>query len=253
MVDMNGLLTAHEVQDLLKIDRTTVYRMLKDGRLTGVKVGQQWRFARHDVDALLAGDHSDENPIAHRPADVLPLHCIQPIQDVFAEIAGVGAVITAPDGEPLTSLSNGCRFCALIQSSASGRCACIASWRRLAEHPDRQPTFVACHAGLQYARARIDLDGALVALLIAGQFYASPPDPDEVRRRIEQLAAAHGIDARALAEAARDLPTLDQRMRDQISAWLERVAQTFEAIGHERAELVGRLRQIAAMSTLEAK
>jgi excisionase family DNA binding protein len=251
MADMNELLTAHEVQDLLKIDRTTVYRMLKDGRLTGVKVGQQWRFARQDVDALLAGTHPDEPSIAHRPADVLPLHCIQPIQDVFAEIAGVGAVTTAPDGEPLTALSNGCRFCALIQSSESGRRACIASWRRLAEHPERQPTFVACHAGLQYARARIEIDGELAALLIAGQFYADAPDTDEVGHRIEQLAAAHGIDARALAEAARAIPTLDQRMREQIGTWLERVAQTFETIGHERAELMGRLRRIAAMSTLD--
>ena len=248
---MTELLTAHEVQDLLKIDRTTVYRMLKDGRLAGVKVGQQWRFARQDVDALLAGAHADEQALARRPADILPLHCIQPIQDVFAEVAGVGAVTTAPDGEPLTKLSNGCRFCALIQSSELGRRACIASWRQLAELPEQQPTFVACHAGLQYARARIELDGELIALLIAGQFYATTPDPDEVGRRIEQLAAAHSLDARALAEAASDLPTLDQRLRDQISAWLERVAQTFEAIGHERAELVGRLRRIAAMSALD--
>ncbi|MGB9754636.1 helix-turn-helix domain-containing protein [Roseiflexus castenholzii] len=43
---MNDLLTTREVQDLLKLDRTTVYRMLKEGRLTGVKVGQQWRFHR---------------------------------------------------------------------------------------------------------------------------------------------------------------------------------------------------------------
>jgi excisionase family DNA binding protein len=250
---MNELLTAHEVQDLLKIDRTTVYRMLKDGRLTGVKVGQQWRFARRDVDALLAGSHSDEQPIAHRPADVLPLHCIQPIQDVFAEIAGVGAVTTAPDGEPLTQPSNSCRFCALMLSSASGRQACVRSWQQLAAQSDRRPAFVACHAGLQYARARIELGGELIALLIAGQFYAYTPDSAETLRRIEQLAAAHGLDARALAEAELEIPTLDQRMRTKISTWLERVANTFETIGHERAELMGRLRRIAAMSTLDTE
>ncbi len=29
---MNDLLTVKEVQDILSVDRTTVYRMLKDGR-----------------------------------------------------------------------------------------------------------------------------------------------------------------------------------------------------------------------------
>jgi excisionase family DNA binding protein len=246
---MSNLLTAHEVQDLLKVDRTTVYRMLKDGRLTGVKIGQQWRFPSDEVDALLAGARATEEP-GPPPSDILPLHCVQPIQDVFAEVAGVGAITTAPDGEPLTLLSNACRFCALMQSSESGRQACIASWRRLAEQPERRPVFAACHAGLQYARARIELNDQTAAILIAGQFYADPPGPAEAEQRVGRLAAAHGIDRRALAEAALEIPALDQRARGKIGAWLERVAGTFETIAHERAELMGRLRRIAEMSAL---
>ena len=71
-------------------------------------------------------------------------------------------------------------------------------------------------------------------------------------RRIERLAATHGLDARALADAAQEIPTLDQRTRAKLSAWLERVAGTFETIGRERSELMGRLRRIAAMSTLDS-
>jgi excisionase family DNA binding protein len=247
---MDDLLTAREIQDLLKIDRTTVYRMLKDGRLAGVKIGQQWRFARVELDALLVGVTAAETPV-EVPGDVLPLHCIQPIQDVFSEVAGVSAVTTATDGEPLTKLSNPCAFCALIQSSASGRRACVASWKRLAAHPERRPVFATCHAGLQYARARIELEDDLVALLVAGQFYADPPEQSEVDRRIERLAAEHDLEVSVLAEAARAIPTLNTRMRDKISAWLERVASTFEVVGRERAELMGRLRRIAAMSRLD--
>lgn len=249
---MNELLTAREVQDLLKIDRTTIYRMLKDGRLTGVKVGKQWRFARQELDELLAGEDAVEDTPPTRLTDVLPLHCLQPIQDVFADVAGVGAVTTAPDGHPLTQLSNGCRFCALMQSSPSGRQACIASWGRLAGQSERRPAFVTCHAGLQYARGRIELDGELIALLIAGQFYTDAPASEEALSRIERLAAAHSLDALALADAAREIPTLDQRTRAKLGAWLERVAGTFETIGRERSELMGRLRRIAAMSTLDA-
>lgn len=247
---MSNLLTAHEVQDLLKVDRTTVYRMLKDGRLTGVKIGQQWRFPRDEVDALLAGGQPIEETSAP-PRDILPLHCVQPIQDVFSEVAGVSVVTTAPDGEPLTRPSNSCAFCALIQSSPAGYDACVASWRRLAEQSERRPVFAACHAGLQYARARIELDGELAAMLIAGQFYADAPDPGEVERRVARLAASYALDSHALAEAARDIPTLDGRMRGKLSAWLESVASTFETVAHERAELMGRLRRIAEMSALD--
>ena len=43
---MDVLLTTREVLDMLKVDRITIYRMLQDGRIKGVKIGQQWRFAR---------------------------------------------------------------------------------------------------------------------------------------------------------------------------------------------------------------
>ena len=49
------LLTAKQVQELLHVDRTTIYRMLKDGRLTGIKVGQHWRFSEQEVDDLVSG------------------------------------------------------------------------------------------------------------------------------------------------------------------------------------------------------
>ena len=49
--------------------------------------------------------------------EVLPLHCMQPVQNVFAEIAEVGAVTTDTNGQPLTQISNSCDFCKLILGS----------------------------------------------------------------------------------------------------------------------------------------
>ncbi len=49
---MEDLLTTREVQELLKVDRITIYRMLQDGRLHGMKIGQQWRFPKR-VERLL--------------------------------------------------------------------------------------------------------------------------------------------------------------------------------------------------------
>ena len=41
---MLNLISAKDVQELLQVDRSTVYRMAEDGRLPAIKVGRQWRF-----------------------------------------------------------------------------------------------------------------------------------------------------------------------------------------------------------------
>ena len=248
---MDELLTAKQVQELLKVDRTTIYRMLNDGRITGIKVGQQWRFHRREIEALVSGggQKTRRPPLS---ADVLPLHCLQPIQNVFAEIAQIGSVTAAPDGEPLTQLSNSCLFCNLILATESGRRACVESWRNLAQQSEKPPIFGCCHAGLQYACSRVEVDGELVAILVAGQFYSRPPDPNEQAERVTRLARAHGIDDVELSAAARELKLLDEPQRVRIGDWLENVAHTFEQIGGERAQSMSRLERIAEMSTLSS-
>lgn len=46
------LLTLAEVREFLKLSDSTVRRMLKDGRLTGVRVAGQWRIPRAVVEEL---------------------------------------------------------------------------------------------------------------------------------------------------------------------------------------------------------
>ena len=246
---MDELLTTRQVQDLLQVDRITIYRMLKDGRLNGVKVGGQWRFPRAGIDDFIYGTPKDETP--RPPTEILPLHCLQVIQDVFADIIRVGSITTAPDGQPITEISNSCSFCNLILSSPSGREGCVASWRRLAQTSDGAPSFTRCHAGLQYARGTIEIEGQLIAILVAGQFYLGEVDQEEQNTRIEDLASSYQLDPEALKAAAGDIRRLGLHTQDQIGEWLVKVAHTFEDIGRERADLITRLNQIAAMSTLE--
>ena len=249
---MADLLTAKQLQDLLRIDRTTIYRMLADGRLKGVKVGNQWRFPKDAVDALISGVPVEETEKPGTAGQVLPLNCIQPIQDVFADITQVSSLTTAPDGTPLTRLSSPCTFCSLILGSASGKEACIASWRQLAAQPDVRPRFVTCHAGLHYARARIEIGGTLVAMVVAGQFYAAPPEASEEKRRIQALAAQHNLNEGELGTAARAIPVVDARKEAQIGTWMEKIAGTFEHFGKERAEMMSRFRRIADITALDA-
>lgn len=249
---MENLLTAKQVQDLLHVDRTTIYRMLKDGRLAGVKVGQHWRFASREVNDILAGiTRVNEVETILPTTDALPIHCMQPVQDVFAELAEVGAVTTDKNGNALTRTSNSCDFCKLIMGSDEGRAACAESWRKLVTQEKASPEFTTCHAGLQYARARIEVRNELIAILVAGQFYVQKPDADEENQRIEILAERYHISKDLLVQASKQISVLDDRKVPQISGWLERVANTFEQISTERVNLVGRLRQIAEMSVIE--
>ncbi len=249
---MDPLLSAKQVQELLHVDRTTIYRMLKDGRLTGVKVGQQWRFYAREVNEMLTGLAPMGEKDAPVSVDILPLHCMQPMQDVFAEIAEVGAVTTNKEGQPLTRFSNTCDFCKLILGSEEGRQACIQSWRKMAQHEDTSAEFIPCHAGLQYASTRIEVQNATLGLLISGQFYAKPPDPQEQAQRIQKIANAYRIDQNLLSQAAEKISVLDHRKETQIWEWLKRVARTFEQISSERANLMHRLKQIAVMSDFES-
>ena len=75
------LLTTRQLQELLQVDRVTIYRMLSDGRLTGFKVGGQWRFSRHEIEKWLqeqratpdVGESPGETGELRPAARVLPL------------------------------------------------------------------------------------------------------------------------------------------------------------------------------------
>ncbi len=149
---MNELLTTKQVQDYLKVDRTTIYRMLKDGRLNGVKVGKQWRFPRSEIEGLSSGP-ANYDSVTPSYDNALPLDCVQTIQDVTADMMEVGAVATDEGGFPLTAVSNASRFCRLILETESGRQACAASWRRLFRQGGDAAQLLTCHAGCQFARA----------------------------------------------------------------------------------------------------
>ena len=47
------LLTVLEVAELLRINKSTVYRMAKQGRLPATRVGRQWRFRKSVLEGLL--------------------------------------------------------------------------------------------------------------------------------------------------------------------------------------------------------
>jgi len=51
---MDELFTVVELASILKLDKTTVYRLIKKQGIPAFKVGQEWRVARSDLDAWIA-------------------------------------------------------------------------------------------------------------------------------------------------------------------------------------------------------
>lgn len=48
------LLTVDEVADFLRVAPNTVYRWCRDGKLTGIKIGKEWRITQTDLNQFLA-------------------------------------------------------------------------------------------------------------------------------------------------------------------------------------------------------
>jgi excisionase family DNA binding protein len=246
---VDDLLTTRQLQDLLQVDRVTIYRMLDDGRLRGFKVGGQWRFSRREIEAWLQEQQSKLDSAGALPPwgrilaptiKTLPLSCVQAIQGVCAEALDIASVTVDLDGNPLTEISHSCRFCELILATEEGRRRCATAWRSVGDGSHHS-----CHAGLSCVSAPVGVGGQPVAITAGCQFTGGPWPVD-----LDTLAADLGLDERDLEAAAGTVRLVPNETLPRISRLLLRIAGTFSEIGQERLYLLSRLQQIAEMSKI---
>ncbi len=50
---MEAPMTVNELSEYLKLDRMTIYKMLREGTIGASRIGHQWRFFKQDVDEWL--------------------------------------------------------------------------------------------------------------------------------------------------------------------------------------------------------
>jgi excisionase family DNA binding protein len=250
---LDDLLTTRQLQDLLQVDRITIYRMLSNGRLHGFKVGGQWRFSRREIETWLQEQQGRLGAARTPPAEegiapspqALPISCIQTIQDVCAEALDIAVVTVDPEGSPLVKVSNSCGFCSLILSTGKGHRRCTTAWSQL-EHGQMHT----CHAGLLCVSAPIQVSDQVVAITAGCQFAAQPANSREHAWQVSfpALAADLGLPERELHATADTVRIVPAGYLPRVSRLLRRVADTFSEIGQERLELLGRLQHIAEMS-----
>jgi excisionase family DNA binding protein len=256
---MNELLTTREVRDLLRVDRITIYRMLDQGRLPGFKVGGQWRFSRREIEGWLDAQREATElaeTASERDASLedspFPLHCVQNMQDIFADALDVAAVTTDLAGQPLTEVSNSSEFCSLILSSPEGHRRCMQCWRPQNGSPVPLPRFRRCHAGLLCASVPVVVGGEIAAGFACCQFLAedSADALEPWGSTLDTVAVRLELDRAELRAASRSVRALSSAEQARLSRLLKRMALTLSEIGQERSALLGRLQSIAEMTKL---
>ena len=57
---MKELLTLGEVSSFLKVPKSTIYKLARERRLPGHKVGKHWRFVRDEIESWVQSAGVDE-------------------------------------------------------------------------------------------------------------------------------------------------------------------------------------------------
>ncbi|MCA9941301.1 MAG: PocR ligand-binding domain-containing protein [Anaerolineales bacterium] len=237
---MTDMLTAKEVQSILQVDRSTVYRMAEDGRLPAIKVGRQWRFPVDQMESWLAGQ-AIAPPVAAMSArraaplrTLLPLACVQLIQDTFATALDVMVIITDMDGNPVTTFSNECGlFQAVRGASPLLWPKCMTHWREMAGTLNLEPCLSASYLGLLCARALVRVDAALAGMVFIGGIAPRdwPPSPEQIEAIAADLEIAPSLFRAHLA----DVFYKDEAQQKKLLSLTQQMANIVSHIIKERA------------------
>lgn len=248
---MEDLLTTRQVLEYLKVDRITVYRMLNDGRLKGVKIGQHWRFSLREVERLLNGDAAVSEPEDKGEyKSGFPTHCVQTIQNLYSEVGQMHGLVVDPQGQPVTEPTHACDFCLLIQSCPDGLNACQAAWKTIAQNSAIDDQTHTCHAGLQYVSAPIFDNDLFAGRFLSGQFYWQPAQAEEEANRLRELARRYNLSLEDLQKAAAQIPVISPDQHPRIGGWPLIAAKAVQSILHERTGFIARLQKISDLSQI---
>ena len=251
---MAVLLTTKDLQELINVDKSTIYRMAEDGRLPAVKVGRQWRFPSDQITEMLGGvvDPPSDVPAVASGTTVrdlnalLPTEAAQAIADLAADIFDVMAVVTDIEGNALTTVANPCGYFAAVQSQPQAVDQCVEGWRRLAAEVDLEPRFMPTHLGFLCARSFIRVGSELVGMLIVGGIAPDTWPPDDVT--MARIAGELGVPVSLITDHVEETYYLDENHRRWVISLLPRLSDLISRLAATRSELLSKLDNIALLA-----
>jgi len=220
-------LTTRDLQELIRVDKSTIYRMAEAGRLPAVKVGRQWRFPEEAVMAWLGAAPAPGDEAIHAGpglADGLPPEVAQSVADLAADAMGVMVIITDMDGVSVTQIANPCGLVAAMAREASVLARCITTWKHYGAVPDLVPRFEPSEFGFLCARSFVRRGSELLGMVIAGGVAPEDWPPD--RAGIAAIAARFGV------------PT------DLVAT---HIGEVYRLTGEERARMLGLLSRVGVL------
>ena len=249
-----ALLTTKQVQELFKVDKSTIYRMAEDGRIPAVKVGRQWRFPSDKLGSLLGGAApipplSPSAPPAGREYSLemgLPAETAQALADLAADLFGVMAVVTDMDGNSLTSVANPCGYFTAVFDGVYTADRCAEGWRRLGEEIDLEPHFLPSHLGFLCARSFIRQGSRLVGMVIVGGVATESWPPSDAE--IDSVAVETGVPVATIRDHINEVYWIDSAHQDWIVRNLSRVSDLISLMADDRGRMMAKLEGIAALA-----
>lgn len=253
---MGELLTAKELQNLLNVDRSTIYRMVSRGQLPAIRVGNQWRFPREAIEAWLARQAQPAAPaVGSRSATsesavarLLPRTCLQQVLDTFADLLGVMLLLTDLEGHLLLEPSHPCGLYTALSAFPQVRERCLHTWTDLARTPSLQPQYMVSPFGFLCARGLVRVDSELKAMVIAGGIAPDAWPPSEAE--MERLARSLGVPADVYRAHVHEVYVLSEAEKQRVLGTVQRIADIVAHIVHERQVLAQRLAQIRELADI---
>jgi excisionase family DNA binding protein len=248
---MSEMLTAKEIQELLHVDRSTIYRMAEQGRIPAIKVGRQWRFPKDRIDLWLQSQASkggvpESTLISRQLSQLLPMECVQMVQDVFADVLGVMIVVTDMAGHPMTGVSNASGLVKVVMSVPQAMDACCRTWGEMAAAVHLGPRYEVGPFGLLFVRGLIRVDSELVGMVLVGGI--APDDWPPSSGVLADVAAKVGISQDVLSAHLSEVHHKGYEERQKVLSFVQPIADVIAHIIDERNALMNKLEAIAQLT-----
>lgn len=166
--------------------------------------------------------------------DLFNLPEIQHLQDLYAEAFGVAALITLPDGTPITQPSNFSELCGeIIRKTPKGVENCNYSDAMVGRHNPSGPNVQPClSAGLCNAGASITVGGRHVANWLIGQVRNETQNEEEIMEYAREI----GADETAFRAAYHKVPTMSQEQFERVAQVLFAVADQLSTSAYQNVQ-----------------
>nr|WP_319396991.1 ABC transporter substrate binding protein [uncultured Desulfobacter sp.] len=190
----------------------------------------------------------------------------QKVQDEFARAMGVASLITRPDGTPITSPSNFCRFCEMLRNAPKGLANGIASDESLGR-PVRNGLNISRCLGTGILDGVVAVEIRRRHLVSWGIGQVRDENSPATEEQIKAYALVIGVDPEELVKAYRDVPSMPRKhfenitqvLYNMVSYWSTmayqniqqaRLISDLKASRHDREQLQSQLIQAQKMEAI---